>query len=49
MTSDIPQHFDPQTFGSISCDVTHGNLKLRYFEFGKWYPEMVGHSMNPKF
>ena len=33
----IPQYFVPQTFGSISCDATHWNFKLRYLELGKWY------------
>ena len=33
MTSDIPQYFDPQ----ISCDVTHGNLKLLYLFKGASY------------
>ena len=49
MTSDILQYFNPITFGSISCDVTHGNFKLRYLEFWKMDTEMVDHFLNPKF
>ena len=37
MTSDIPQYFNPQTFGSI--DVTQGKLKLPYLKFGKGYKD----------
>ena len=45
MTTDIPQYFNTQTFGFISCDVTRSNFKLWYLEFG----EKVDHSMNPEF
>ena len=37
MTADIPQYSNPLIFGSVICDVTHGNFKLQYLEFGKWY------------
>ena len=49
MTSDIPQYFNPLTFGSIVCDITHGNFKLRYISSLENDTEMVDQSMNPEF
>ena len=34
MTSDVPNILTIEV-GSMSCDVTHGNFKLRYLDFGK--------------
>ena len=49
MTSDIPQYYNPLTFGSISCVTSHTetlNCDISSLENDT---EMVDHSMNPEF